>query len=830
MDSLRTAIRFLRRDWRAGELRLLATAIVVAVASVTAVGFFTDRVERAMTRQASEVLAADLVLEWSARPADSIETQARDQGLRSARTLGFPSVVLAGETTQLIQVKAVSPGYPLRGAVRTAPEPGVADAVTDRMPGPGEAWVEPRLLALLGLQPGGQLKLGELDLRVSRVLTYEPDRAANLFRLAPRVMIRLDDAERSGLLGPASRVRHRLLLAGEPDQVDQFRRTLDDRLPQGAELSDVRNARPEIRDALDRGGRFLRLTAVTATLLCLVAVALSTRRFVQRQADASALLRCLGASGRRINAIFAWRLLLLGVAASLAGGVLGLATQPVLAALVGNWFTEALPPPSAWPFVTGLVTGVLVLSGFALPSVLRLGKVPPLRVFRRDLEAPPVAYWLTTGAAVAAVAALLFWQVGDDAMAGRLVGGMVATIVVLLGASRLLVQMLRGLRRHTAGSWRYGLASLSRNPATTSVQLTGFGLGITALLLLAMVRVDLLSAWQRELPADAPNHFLINIQPEEVDDVRDLLDAHDIDTGGPYPMARARLLTIDGRPVNPDAYTNPRARRLAEREFNLSWSRDPQPDNRIAEGRWWSAAEAGESAAFSVETGIAETLGIGLDDALEFDIAGERVEARVTSLRTVQWDSFNANFFVVGTPFLMRDKPATYIASFHLPPERHDVIREIVAGYPSVTPLDVSALIAQVRGIMDRGALAVEFVFLFTLLAGVVVLVASIQASRELRLQEAAVLRTLGLKRRRLLEAIALEFGLLGALAGFVAAAAATVVSYSLATGVFGLPWRPDPAMWLIAIAGGAMGVGAAGVAATWRITREPPVAVLREA
>jgi len=830
MKALALAFRLLRRDWRAGELRLLAVAIVIAVGSVTAVGFFTDRIERAMARQAGEVLAADLALEWSAPLPETIATAAGELGLATARVVDFPSVVLAADRTQLVQVKGVSPGYPLRGELRVSDAPGGLETIADDLPAAGEVWVEARLLVLLGLNVGDELALGELRLRIARVLTYEPDRAANLFRLAPRVMIAMEDVERSGLLGPASRVRHRLLLAGDAGQVEGFRRWSEDRLPDGARLDDVREARPEIRSALDRGGRFLRLTAVTAALLCMVAVALATRRFVERQADASALLRCLGASRRLVTATFALRMLLLGLGASLAGALLGFIAQPVLAALVAPWFSEALPAPSLRPLASGVVTGVLVLAGFSLPSVLRLGRVPPLRVFRRHLGPAPLGYGLLIGAAVIALGTLLMLQVGDDALALRLIGGLGGTLLVLLAAARLLVRLLGPLRHRARGSWRYGLASLSRNPATTALQLTGFGLGITALLLLAMVRVDLLSAWQRNLAADAPNHFLINIQPDEVKALSALLDDEGLTTSGPYPMVRGRLVLIDDRPVVPQNYEEPRAQRLAEREFNLSWSADMQPDNRILAGRWWDAQAAEADQAFSVEEGLAKTLGIDLGDTLVFEVAGERIEAEVTSLRSVQWDSFNANFFVVGTPALMQGKPATYITAFHLPPERVEVIRQIVERFPSVTPLDVTALMTQVRGIMDRGALAVEFVFGFTLLAGLVVLVAGIQTSRELRVQEAVVLRTLGLQRRKLLWAIAIEFSVLGALAGIVAAAAATATSYALATAVFELPWHFDLVMWLIAILGGAVGVALAGIAATWRLTREPPIVVLREA
>ncbi|MEA3411323.1 MAG: FtsX-like permease family protein [Pseudomonadota bacterium] len=828
MKALTLAWRLLRRDWRAGELRLLVLAIVVAVASVTTIAFFTDRVERAMARQATGVLAADLVVEWSRPANDAMRDTARENGLETAHTLDFPSVVVAGDRTQLVQVKGVSGTYPLRGVLLTATGPGGDDVVAKRIPAPHGAWVEARLLALLDLEVGDTLRLGERDFRISRVLTSEPDRAANLFRLAPRVLVSLGEVEQTGLLGPASRVRHRMLVAGAPGDVARFGDWLKDHLPDGATLQDVRTARPELRVALERGARFLRLAAVTATLLCVVAVAMSTRRFVERQSDAGALLRCLGASSRRVYAIFSLRLALLGLIGSLAGTLLGLALQTVLAQLVGNWFADDLPPPSAWPLVAGMATGVLLLAGFALPSVLRLANVPPLRVFQRAAGAPPLSFGVFVGAAGLSLAALLYWQIGDDALAFRLLGGLAGGLILLVLAARVLVRLLAPMRSRSTGSWRYGLASLSRNPATTTIQLTGFGLGITALLLLAMVRVDLLAAWQDALPENAPNHFLINIQPDEVDGVRKLLSDEGLTVGGPFPMVRGRLVSIAGRAVVPEDYENLRARRLAAREFNLSEAETPQPDNAIVAGQWWSGEDF-EKPLFSVEEAIAGRLGIAVGDELGFDVAGQTVSGRVSNLRTVQWDSFNANFFVIGTPGLMRDLPATWIATFYLPAERYGVVKRLVQRYPSVTALDVTTLMKQVRDIMDRGALAVESVFVLTLVAGVVVLHAGIQASRELRAQEAAVLRTLGVRRRSLIGAITLEFALLGALAGLIAAVIASGTSYALAVFVFELPWQPNAGLWAIAVIGGALGVAIAGLAASWKLINIPPVAVLRE-
>ncbi len=829
MSTLSLALQLLRRDWRAGELRLLVTALVIAVASVTSVGFFTDRIERAMQRQATEVLAADLRLD-SRRPVDpGFVQQARALGLQTAETVSFPSVVLSNGATQLVQAKAVSQGYPLRGQLLTRDSATGADRSSGTIPAAGEAWLEDRLLPLLGLKIGDSIKLGQLHFRVTRLISYEPDRASNLFQLAPRVMINRVDLAATGLLGPGSRVRYRQLLAGDESSISAYRQWLENQSLDAVEIEDIRGARPELRVALDRGGRFLRLTAASAILLCVVAVALSSRRFVERQADTSALLRCLGASRRQVARIFFLRLLGLGLIASLLGSAIGLLVQSGLIALVGHWFTQRIPAPTPWPVLSGLGTGVLVLIGFALPSVLRLSRVPPLRVFRRHLGAPSLGYQLSIGAALLCLAVLLVWQIGDDKLAFQLIGGLLAGLALLMGVSRLLVYLLRPLRSRSAGSWRYGLASLSRNAATTSVQLTGFGLGITVLLMLAMVRVDLLDDWRNALPEKSPNQFLINIQPQEVEGVRSMLQAGGITTSGLYPMIRGRLLSIDGKPVSPEDYPSPRAQRLAARDFNLSQGIEMQSDNEITAGRWWNRNEL-DRPWFSVEEGIAETLGIPLGAELTFEVAGARISGEVTSLRSVQWDSFNVNFFVIGTPGLMSGQPASYITSFHLPPDKRPLLHELIQRYPSITALDVSALMQQVRAIMDRGVMAVESVFLFTLAAGVIVLYAGIQASRELRIQEAAILRTLGLSRRRLLVSVLLEFALLGGLAGLISAGLASAISWSLATRVFDLPWHPDPWMWALALFGGAAGVGIAGIAASWHLFNTPPVAVLRRA
>lgn len=829
MSALRFAWRLLRRDWRSGELRLLVVALAVAAGAVTAVGFFTNRVEQLLEQQAGELLAADLVVETSDPPAPELREEAERLGLRTARTLSFPSVVFKGETSQLVQVKAVSSAYPLRGELRVSEQRDGPAGTQSGPPAAGGAWVEPQLLGLLGSHLGDTLELGDSDFAIRGLIDWEPDRGSNLFRLAPRVMIALDDLEATGLLGPASRVRHRLLVAGDSDKVADYRAWLSSRLPRGAEIESIGASRPELSSALDQGRRFLGLAALTAVLLVGVAVALATRRFVDRQADTSAIMRCLGASRSFVLQVVVLRLVLLAGSAGAIGALGGLAAQQALAWLVSDWLARPLPAPSLAPLFQGIAVGLVTLLGFGLAPLLRLGQVSPLRVLRRDLGTAPPQFWITVVVAAAAFSGLVIWQAGDARMAMRILGGIAATLIALVLAATALIHLLSPLRYRSGTIWRYALASLTRNRPITVLQLVGFGLGVMALLLLAVVRLDLLQAWEAKLPADTPNHFLINIQPAEADALRALIESQGLETAGVYPMLRGRLTHIGQHEVRADDYDSPRAKRLATREFNLSWADRLQEDNALVAGRWWPASES-EDLEFSVEEGIAETLGIRLGDRLTYQIAGSAVSGEVTSLRSVQWDSFNPNFFVIANPGPLAKYPGTFITSFYLPTDRTEVLRKLVDRFPSVTALDVNAIMSQVRLIMDRGSRAVELVFGFTLLAGLVVFYAGVQAGREARMQEAAVLRTLGLQRAELLGATATEFATLGLLAGTLGALGATLVGRLLASQVFGLPYEGNPWMLLGGALGGGLGVAIAGLIVTYPVLRRSPVEVFRSA
>lgn len=819
---MRDLTQFGSRMWREPGLRLLLAAVTVAVAALSSVAFFADRVERALVLQGAALMAADLVVvSGQPIPRRWLE-QAGERGLAHARSVSFPSVVFANEQPVLVQVKAVEPAYPLRGRLQVATPTALgADA-----PGEGQAWLEGRLRDRLGVTIGeDQVQLGELDLRAAGVLIDEPDRGGNLFALAPRLMISYADVQRSGLLGPGSRVRHRLLLAGNGPAVAGMRDWLSTRLPRGSRIADLENARPELRTALERARRFLSLAALCASLLAGVAMLLASRRYVDHALDSAAVLRTLGMRSRGVLAWHLGHLLLVVMVAVAFGSLLGLLGQQLLVAVLGDWFGETLPWPGMRPVLSGLLFGLCLAVGFALPTLLRVARVPPLRVLRRELDVPGLATWLVWALALLAFVGLMVWQVQDHRLAAAMSLALLATLVVLMAVGRLLLWLLRPLRR-ASSSTALGMAALARYPQLTLLQLGGFGLGITLLLLLAVVRVDIVDTWQASLPPEAPNHFLLNLQPSERDGLQAVLDARGIANSGLHATTRARLVAIDGKAVDPQSYSNPRAERLAQREFNLGFGAEMQTDNRILAGRWWDDAAADEPA-FSVEQDIAGTLGIELGDTLTYDIAGQIVTAPVTNIRSVAWDSFNVNFFVIGSPALLQTLPVTYLSSLYLDASNANVTVQLAKEFPAVSVIDVRPILAQVRSIMARGALAVEMVFLFTLIAAALVSVAAAEVSRDERAREVAVMRTLGVSRRQLLAAVLAEFGLLGLVAGVLASALAAGSGYLIATRLFELPGQVDPAVWWWGVVGGTLIVALVGWFATRRLIGTPPMQVL---
>lgn len=826
--TVHLAVRLLARDWRAGELSVLVIALLVAVTALTGVAFLTDRVGQAVEMRAAESLAADLRL-GSAQSIDgAYETQAAELGLETARVTTMPSVVFASESNTLAAVRAVTERYPLRGRLKTSERLLGEVNVTQGIPGPGEAWASPRLMARLGVDTGTELEVGGAQLKLSRVLDFRPDEGWSFVDLAPTLLINEADLESTQLIQPGSRVSYQVLFAGKRAEIDRFKPLLEEQIADGENLRDIKGTNPQIRSSMDRSGRFLNLASLVSVLLAAVAVAMAARRYSHRHRDRTALMKCMGASQSLIFRSSVLQLIILAVAGAIVGAILGYLAQLGLAWLMRDLIGQSLPAPGMQPAILGLVTALSILGGFALPDLMQMGKTPPLRVLRQDIEPPPLRYGISWLAGVAAVLVLLLWIMRDTELVLTIFAGAAATFLTLGVIGWLLVKSLRGFRGAAGVAWRYGLANLARRGRESVVQIVAFGLGLMVLLLLSTVRTQLMDTWRQSLPDNAPNQFLINIQPHEVDAMADFLKQRQIQVPDFVPLVRARMTTINGADVSQMTFEDPQGERWARRDSNLSWTGRLQADNRIVDGDFWAPDFSGNEV--SVEQDFGRELGLSLGDELGFDIAGETMTAKVTSFRTVEWDSFSPNFFMVFSPGVLEPYPATYITSLFVNESERSAVLDLMRNFPSVTAIDLDAVLSQVRDVMDKAALAVQAVFVFTLLAGLTVLWAAVQSTSDERRYESAMLRTFGASKKRVLSGAAAEFIAIGLLAGLLASAGASLAGYLLATRLFELDYHFSLMLWLAGPLAGMLFVGASGLAATWRVITHAPVNVLRMA
>jgi putative ABC transport system permease protein len=832
---LRLGWRTLWRDLRAGELRLLIVAVLLAVAALTAVGFFADRLKGGLQRDARQLLGGDAVLASDNPTPPAFVERARALGLQAASTYGFPTMARASEAqggaSKLVALKAVAAGYPLRGAVQVAVSAEAPGQATREVPAPGEAWVDGPLLESLALQVGDTLLLGDAGLRIARVITLEPDRGAGFMSFAPRVMLNQADIARTGLVQPASRVSYRFAVAGATAAVKRFSDEVEASIKKGelrgARLESFESGRPEMRQTLDRAEKFLNLVALLAALLSAVAVALAARGFAASHLDDCAMLRVLGQSQRTIAGAYAFEFAVIGLIASGLGVAIGYAVHYVFVLLLAGLVESALPAPTLWPVAFGLGVGLTLLFAFGLPPVLQLARVPPLRVIRRDVGGLKPASIGVLAIGVAGFAALLVAASSDLKLGLIAVGGFAVAVVVFALLSWLAVKVLRrSVNETTAPRWLVlATRQISARPAYAVVQVSALAVGLLALILLVLLRTDLVSSWRKATPPDAPNRFVINVMPDQSEAFQQSLRTSGVQKFDWYPMIRGRLVAINDRPVSPDDYSEDRAKRLVDREFNLSNSAEAPPHNMITRGAWKPDA-AGE---LSVEEGLAETLGLKLGDTLRFDIGGQQNEARITSLRKVDWGSMHANFFVMYTVAALADVPVTYMGAFRAP-EVKGFDNALVRSYPNVTNVDMSATIGQVQRVLDQVIRAVEFLFGFTLAAGLVVLFAAVTATREERAREFAVMRAVGARASLLRQVQRAELAGVGLLAGFLASIVASAIGWALARFVFDFTWTASP---LVPIAGALAGAALALAAGWWglrEVLRRPVVATLRQA
>ncbi len=823
------------RDWRAGELRLLVLAVTLAVAALTAVGFFADRLQGGLERDARALIGGDAVLASDNAPPPEFEARARELGLGTARTLGFPTMGRArdeeGGAARLVALKAVSDGYPLRGTLRVASGPDAPDEAVKSIPPPGTVWVDAALLVALDLKMGQALLLGDASFTIDRVLVVEPDRGAGFMSFAPRVMLNEADLPATGLVQPASRLTYRVAVAGPDAAVADFSRWAQERIDssgvRGTRLESLEGGRPEMERTLERAEKFLNLVALLAALLCAVAVAIAARGFAQRHLDDCAMLRVLGLSQGTMARAYTLEFALVGLFASSLGVLLGFLVHHVFVLLLAGLVEASLPAPGIAPVLLGLGMGLTLMLAFGLPPVLQLAQVPPLRVIRRDVGQLKPATLGVLGLGVVGFAALLLAASRDLLLGAIAVGGFAAAIAVFAVVSWLAVRLLRASVNEATAPRALVMATrqLSARPVFAVVQVSALSVGLLALVLLVLLRTDLIASWRNATPPDAPDRFVINVQPDQAEPFQQALRDAGVADFDWYPMIRGRLVSVNGRNVVPEDFATDRAQRLVEREFNLS-NTPVQPDhNPVVAGRWTE----NEAGTISVEEGLAEELGLKLGDTVGFDMAGIVTEARITSLRKVDWGSLRVNFFVVFPVATVPDVPVTYISAFRAPPTR-GFDNALVRQFPNITNVDMSQTIAQVQRVLGQVIAAIEFLFAFTLAAGLVVLLAAVTATRGEREREFAILRAVGAGSALLRQVQRIELLGVGLLAGFLASVVAVAVGWALAKYAFQFSWTASP--W-VPLGGALAGALLALMAGWWglrSVLRTPVVETLRKA
>ena len=836
--------RTLWRDLRAGELRLLIVAVTLAVAALTAVGFFADRLKGGLQRDARQLLGGDAVLRSDeATPAVFI-AKAKELGLKSAASISFPTMARAtdadGGATKLAAFKAVPAGYPLRGNLQVSNALDAKGENTRDIPAPGTAWVDPSLLDSLGLKIGQTLLMGDASFKVTRIITQEPDRGAGFISFSPRAMINAADVAATNLIQPASRINYRFAVAGDDKAVADYvkwanaeiKKPFDQSGVRGVRVESLESGSPEMRQTLDRAEKFLNLVALLAALLSAVAVAIVARGFAAKHLDDCAMLRVLGQPQRTIALAYAFEFVLAGLFASALGVAIGFAVHYGFVLLLAGLVETALPAATLWPVLFGMGMGLTLLLAFGLPPVLQLASVPPLRVIRRDVGNLKPASIAVLGVGMLGFAALLVAASSDLKLGLIAVGGFAGAVLLFAAASYAAVKLLRvSVNEDVAPRWLVlATRQLSARPAYAVVQTSALAVGLLALMLLVLLRTDLVDSWRKATPPDAPNRFIINVQPEQGEAFKKALTDGGVTKFDWYPMIRGRLVAVNGKPITPDDFTDDRAKRLVDREFNLSNAAQQPAHNKTVAGVWTSE----EKGAISVEEGIAKTLGLKLGDALSFDIGGQVSSAKITSLRKVDWGSMRVNFFVMFPVANVADVPVSYISAFKAPPAPAKGIQSfdntLVKAFPNITNIDTTSTLAQVQRVLDQVIRAVEFLFGFTLAAGLVVLFAAITATREERAKEFAIMRAVGARASLLRQVQRAELAGVGLLAGFLASVVALAVGWGLARYVFDFAWTGS---WTVPLFGSLAGAALALAAGWWglrSVLNTPVVETLRKA
>lgn len=824
MKNMTLATRLLWRDGRSGELTILILALLIAVSSSTAISLFADRLHKTMTTQAADFLAADLVISSSSSIPEHWITEAKELGLNQANTAEFSTVLMENDEILLAGIKAVSKHYPLRGYLKATTTDFIEEKKFFNGPAQGFAWVDKRVLSALKLNLGDSLIVGEKPLTISKIITYEPDKRGDLYSLSPRVMINDADLEATQVLKPGSHVHFFFQFSGESDAVKKFNHWVKPHLQASQRLMDIHEDRPELGSALQRAERYLGLSSIIVILIAGVAIAMSTQRYTERHFNTTAVLRCLGCKQNQIVTLYLYQFLILGVMGSFIGTLLGWCAQELLFHLLRNLLPAKVVTPSLTAATIGFMTGLTILFGFALPPLLRLKQVSPLRVFRRELEPLPTSAWLVYGLALCLIA-IFIWQYTRDAKmtATIILGGLSVCLVFGAFLYWILVQ-LRRLLPYLKISDRMGLQGLIRHPQKSVSQILAFSVTLLAMIISFTVRTDLIQDWQNQLPEQAPNLFVLNIFPDQVMPFKQQLQAQQIQDVDLHPVVRGRLIKINDIAVQQIVSKDSQGERATHRDLSLTWSNQLPNDNQTIKGQWNPSI----TGLVSIEEKLAKSLKIKLDDRLTFTIGSQLMQVKVAHIRQVQWDTMKPNFYMIFTPGTLANYPTTYITSFYLAEQQKSFLNSLAKNFPAITILEVDAILKQFKTILIQLTTAINYLLYFALLAGFTVLFAAVVSTLDNRIYEGTLMRTLGANRTLLTRAHQVEFALLGLLAGLLAVIMAEAIIFCLYHYVLHLNYQINWLNWLLVPIVSTLCVSMAGSWGVRQVVNQSPMHVLR--
>ena len=818
--------KLLWREFKNGELNLLAIALLIAVTSMSSVALITERVSTTLLQQAGDLIAADAIVS-SAEPIPSRWfDEANKNNIKHASTVQFPSIVLSGDSSQLVSIKAVTKGYPLRGELKTDTKPYSNGVVTKIVPAEGEAWVDSRLFNSLKLSIGRMIEVGSSKLKVTRIISFEPDFGGNLFSAAPRLLMNIQSLEATGLIVAGSRVNYKALFASESQSLKTFSTWLKIELRPTDSIQGIKDARPELKIALDRADRFFGLSALIAVMLAAIAIALAASRYARRHQNSSAIMRTFGASQNTILGIFIIQLGILGFVASSIGLVTGYVAHEVIINYFSQFIDRDIPDANMLTLLPAFSAGVLLILCFSLPALFRLKNSSPIQVMQSRVITGTSRDAILYLPALLIMGILIVWQARDLQLAMIYASGIVVTVLVLAVATLLLLSLANKFKSRLSVSWRLGLTYLTRRKLNTMIESSGFGIGMMVIIILVLIRTDLIDDWLVSLPVDTPNQFLVNVQPHQLEAIKMVFENTSRKQPGFYPMVRARLTHINNKAVKAEHYDDPRTKRLATRLFNLTWSNQLPSENEIVKGKWWDNTQ--NETQFSFDEGLAQQLGVKLGDKLTYYISGANITAPVTSLRKINWDSFKPNFFVISPNNTLQDFPATYISSFYLDKNNKDFLTQLVRQFPNITVIDVQSMISQVRNIMDKVILVIEAVFMFTLVAGILVMIATMQSTHDERIRDNAIMKTLGASKRQLRKILFTEFFLIGAISSLIATLAANLISYAIATNLMNMQYQIHLNSVTASLMIGTTLITSTGLMAFWRYHKMTPMRTLR--